>query len=262
MNASPSHDPANDDSLLGALNVVLRKFLQSVDGALPARIVSYERHPENRAVVQPMVAMLTTEGATVPRAQINGVPVLLLGGGGHMLSFNLKPGDFGWLVANDRDISLFMQSFTNASPNTVRFHSFEDAIFIPDAMRDFTINDEDADNVVLQTLDGKYRVTIWDDRVKITADDTTVEMKTGTIELKAPLTITAEAPNILLNGNVTSGGGIGTPNFVLSASNSISMNSPNINIDSANLVINGTRYEDHQHTDVVTGGDNTGGVAP
>lgn len=257
-NAPPSHDPADDDSILGMLNTVLRKFLQSVDGALPARIVSYARHPENRAVVQPMVAMLTTAGATIPRAQINGVPVLLLGGGGHMLSFNLKPGDFGWLIANDRDISLFMQSFNNSSPNTVRFHSFEDAIFIPDAMRDFTINDEDTDNVVLQTLDGKYRVAIWDDRVKITADDTTVEMKTGTVEIKAPLTITAEAPNILLNGNVTSGGGIGTPNVVMAASNNITLQAPTVNINSPNIVLNGIQWQTHKHSGITPGGSNTG----
>lgn len=256
-NASPSHDPANDDSILGMLNTVLRKFLQGVDNALPARIVSYDRD-KNLAVVQPMVAMLTTDGATIPRAQINGVPVLLLGGGGHMLSFNLKEGDLGWIHASDRDISLFMQSFSNASPNTIRFHSFEDSLFIPDAMRNFTINDEDAENVVLQTLDGKYRVTIWDDRVKITADDTTVEMKTGTIELKAPVTITAEAPNILLNGNVTSGGGIGTPNLVLTASASISLNAPAIAINSANLTLNGKNWDTHKHSGVTAGGANTG----
>lgn len=260
MNASPSHDPADDDSLLGMLNTVLRKFLQGVDNALPAKIISYDR-PSNRAVVQPMVAMLTTDGATVSRAQIQGIPVLLLGGGGHMLSFNLKPGDLGWIHASDRDISLFMQSFSNSSPNTIRFHSFEDSLFIPDAMRDFTINGEDEENAVLQTLDGKYRIAIWDDRVKITGDDTTVEMKTGTVDIKAPLTITAEAPNILLNGNVTSGGGIGTPNMVLTASNSISMNAPNITVTSPNFVINGTRYEDHHHSSQVgDGGSQTGDV--
>lgn len=260
MNASPSHDPANDDSLLGALNTVLRKFLQNVDNALPARIVSYDRDA-NRAVVQPMVAMLTTDGATVPRAQIQGVPVLLLGGGGHMLSFNLKPGDMGWIHASDRDISLFMQSFTNAKPNTIRFHSFEDSLFIPDAMRDFTINGEDAENVVLQTLDGKYRVTIWDDRVKITADDTTVEMKTGTVEIKAPVSITAQAPNIFLNGNVTSNGGPGTPNLALTASNSIALNAPNIAINSVNLTLNGKNWDTHHHSSAVgDGGAQTGAV--
>jgi hypothetical protein len=246
--------------MLGMLNTVLRKFLQATDDMLPAKVVSYDRD-SNRAVLQPMVAMLTTEGATVSRAQVQGVPVLRIGGGGHVLAFNLKEGDFGWIKANDRDISLFAQSFSATAPNTTRFHSFEDALFIPDAMKDVVIKGEDDENAVFQTIDGKYRIALWDDRIKITADNTTVELKTGTAEITAPLTMTINAPNILLNGNVTSGGGAGTPNLVLAASASITMSAPAIAINSANLVINGTRYDSHHHASAVgTGGSQTGGI--
>lgn len=239
MNSPPSHDPANDDSLLGMANTILRKFLQGVDGMLPASIVSYDRDT-NRAVVQPMVAMLSTDGVSVPRAQIQGIPVLLLGGGGHMLSFNLKAGDFGWIAANDRDISLFMQSFTATAPNTLRFHSFEDAMFIPDAMRGYTINGEDDENVVLQTLDGKYRIAVWDSKIKITADQSFVEVDDAQI--------TVQALNINLNGNVTSNGGPGTPNLNLTASNSVTITSPNVIINSPNIVLDGKQWQTHKHS--------------
>lgn len=167
-NAPPSVNPANEDSLQGVFDTVLRKFLQQTDDMLPAVVRTFDRDT-NRAQVQPMIAMLTTNGEQVQRAQLASVPVLLLGGGGHMLSFNLKAGDFGWIKANDRDISLFMQSATGGPPNTRRMHSFEDALFIPDAMRNFTVPVGQEDAVNLQTLDGQYRVSIGDEYVQLSS---------------------------------------------------------------------------------------------
>lgn len=167
-NAPPSIDPSNEDSLQGVFESVLKKALQKTDDMMPARVVSYDR-TTNRAQVQPMVAMLTTAGAQVARAQIASVPVLLLGGGGHMLSFNLKPGDFGWIKANDRDISMFLQSWSGGPPNTYRMHSFEDSLFIPDAMRGFTVPAGQEEAANLQSLDGSCRVSLGADYVELAA---------------------------------------------------------------------------------------------
>lgn len=256
--APPSIDPANSDSLQGIFSLVLRKFLQGVDDMLPARVISYDR-TANRALIQPMIAILVTDGSLVQRAQIASVPVFRFGGGGHVLSFNLKEGDLGWIKANDRDISLFAQSYSQSQPNTLRYHSFEDAMFFPDSMRDVTIKDEDEENVTLQTNDGKYRVTIWDDRIKLTADDTTVEMKSGEVRIRAPLIVALEAANIELAGNVTTGTGTGTPDVTMEASNSITLRSPNVNIDSPNIVFGGIGWQAHEHTNVQNGPNNSGG---
>lgn len=168
-NAPPSRDPANDGSMLGVLQQVLRKFLQNnIDDMLPARVVSYDR-VANRAQVLPLVRILTTDGRQVRRAQVANVPVMQFGGGNALLSFDLQPGDLGWVKANDRDISLVMSRGAESAPNTLRMHSFEDAVFIPDIMRGYTINAEDAGNAVLQTRDGSVRVAIWPDRIKLTA---------------------------------------------------------------------------------------------
>jgi hypothetical protein len=37
----------------------------------------------------------------------------------------------------------------------LRQHTFQDGVFIPEVMRGWTINGEDASNAVLQTLDGQ-----------------------------------------------------------------------------------------------------------
>lgn len=243
-NAKPSGDPANLDSMEGMFNTILRKFLQGQDDMLPARVVSYDRDT-NRAEVLPMVAMLTTGGQQVQRAQVSSVPVLTLGGGGHVLAFNLKPGDFGWLKANDRDISMFLQTFSGGPPNTYRMHSFEDALFIPDPMRGVTIEGEDDENVVLQTLDGKFRIAVWDDRVKVTADQSFIELQNGVA--------TIQALQINLNGNVTSNGGAGTPNISLTAAASITITAPSV-------VIQGREFLAHNHNGVVPGAGNSGGV--
>lgn len=169
-NAPPSRDPANDDSVLGMMRNVLDKFLLGVDDMIPARVIAFNRK-KNRVQVQPLVMLLTTDGSNVQRAQVASVPVVQLGAGGFLLNFNLKAGDFGYLKANDRDISLVMQSGNMAPPNTIRKHSFEDSVFIPVVDRQFTIADEDLDNgnPVFQTLDGVTALAVWQEFVKVRA---------------------------------------------------------------------------------------------
>ena len=167
-NAPPSVDPADDDSMLGMANTILRKFLQRVDDMLPARVVSYDK-ATNLASVAPMVALLTTTGAQVARAQIAAVPVFRYGAGGMLLRFPVKPGDLGWVKACDRDISMFMQSFSGGPPNTVRMHTFEDSMFYPDTLRDVIVDPEDEEAASLQSLDGTHRVVIAEDRVSLVA---------------------------------------------------------------------------------------------
>lgn len=169
QHATPSRDPANDDSLLGMARQILDKFLMGVDDMLPAVVVAFNRDDPPRVTVRPLIKVLTTDGRQIVRAQVASIPVMQFGGGGMALSFNLRPGDLGWIKANDRDISLFLQSYRDNAPNTLRRHTFQDAVFIPDAMRGVMIAGEDAGNAVLQTLDGSVRISLWPDRVKITA---------------------------------------------------------------------------------------------
>jgi hypothetical protein len=167
----PSRNTANDDSLLGFITLALMKDLQNTDDMLPAKVIAYDR-VTNRASVQPLIVMVNTNNEQIPRAQISSIPVLQLGGGGFVLSFPLNTGDLGWIKANDRDISLFLTSLAQSPPNTIRKHTFQDAIFIPDTMfKSVTINEEDADNAVIQSLDGTCRIAISNGSVKITAPE-------------------------------------------------------------------------------------------
>lgn len=202
----PSKNPADSGGLSGVLSGVMSKFLQNVDDCLPATVVDYDRD-SNTATVKPMVAVLTSEGASVSRAVVASVPVFAYGGGKFVINFPLKPGDLGWIKATDRDISLFKQGMAEAKPNTLRKHSFEDALFFPDIIKNFTIDPEDKEaNAVIQSVDGTVRVALWPDRVKVTAKETWFEVKDdGIITGTAPQKVFFDTPLVEFAGVFRSG---------------------------------------------------------
>jgi hypothetical protein len=76
----------------------------------------------------------------------------------------------GWIKANDRDISLFKQTAEAAQPNTQRKHSFEDAVFIPQAAWNLiSLAEEDTGNAVLQNFAGTVKIALWGNLIKILA---------------------------------------------------------------------------------------------
>lgn len=204
--APPSLDPADADSMLGMARMVLQKFLQGVDDMLPAIVVSYDR-TKNRAKVRPLIRMVTTDGRQVGRAPLAAVPVFSYGGGGFTLNFPLKAGDLGWIKANDRDISLMLQGGKESPPNTKRLHSFQDAVFIPDVMKGYAIAGEDADNVVLQSLDGTVKVAVGAAGLKLAAGGMSMTMTTAGTVFVGPVTIGGVVMNSHKHPGVQTGAG-------------------------------------------------------
>lgn len=167
--APPSRNPADSDTLTGLLKLALTKFLQKTDDMLPARVIAYNA-ATNTAQVQPLIAVVSTANQQIPRAQIASVPVLQLSGGGFIDYFPINTGDYGWIKANDRDISLFKQTQAQASPNTQRKHSFEDGVFIPQASwNQIELAEEDVHNRVIQNYAGTVKISLWDNLIKILA---------------------------------------------------------------------------------------------
>lgn len=248
----PSIDPASRGNLAGTVRLILTKFLQGVDDMLPARVLAYDR-TTNLARVQPLISMVTTSNVRVDRGQIAAIPVLQLGGGGFVLSFPIKSGDLGWIKANDRDISLFKQVHDIAAPNTQRKHSFSDALFIPDTMlQAVTINAEDDENVVLQTLDGTVRIALFSDKVKITA--LRVEVVAPEVVVTASTSITLDSPITTITGNLAAGTG-GGATAAFSGS-----------IDAQGEITTqqggGIALSTHKHNGVQPGAGDTGGPIP
>ena len=169
QNSPPSRNPANNGTFVGLLELLKTKLLQNFDDMLPAQVIGYDR-ASNRAQVQPMIVVVTTDNQQVQRAQIASVPVFRFGGGGFASSFPLKAGDLGWIKANDRDISILKQTGQSSAPNTQRKHSFEDALFIPDIWYQIlSIANEDLANFILQNYSGTVKISMSEEYINLTA---------------------------------------------------------------------------------------------
>lgn len=198
-NNNPSSDPAYNGTLVGAIQFALKKAMQNIDGMLPAKVIAYDQiNDPNFVQVQPLIAMVGTSGQRVSRPQLARIPLYTLGSGsGFFINFDLKPGDFGWIEANDRDISLFLQNYEEAAPNTQIVKSFSSAVFKPDCMRGFSIAPADAGGMVISNLTGTVKIVLQGDTIKIVAPT-----------ISATATQTTLAGNLLVNGNIVATGSI------------------------------------------------------
>lgn len=183
----PNTDAADDGSLSGQLGAALKAFfLNQFEGMLPATVVSYNDQT-NRAVIKPLVMLGTTSGAKVSRAQVSGIPVYRFGGGGFFMRFPIKAGDFGWIKANDRDISLvFQRGGLEDWPNTARMHKFSDAMFFPDTFKQWVISGENADKAVWQTMDGETCISLGAGEIKHKVGGVSISVSASGISLVSP----------------------------------------------------------------------------
>jgi len=231
----PNKNPASDGSFAGLLAFAMRKQAQDIQGQLPAMVLSYDRNA-NVATVQPLISVRSTNGQTWQRAPIAKVPVLALGGGGYCVTFPLAKGDFGWIEASDRDISLFMQSKANSAPNTDRLHSFEDGRFIPDAFSKYTFGG-DAGSMVIQSYDNSVSITVGPGKITL---------KAATVEIDAATAVNITTPTTTVNGNLAQGGGGSATSSLNNLASTGTLTNNGVNVGST-----------HVHTDPQ--GGNTGG---
>ena len=166
----------NTSSERGDLTSNLRLFFESfikenLDDMLPCKVVAHNRNT-NRVDIQPLIMLKATDGSKINRQIIKNIPVFRFGGGGFFISVPIKVGDFGWIKANDRDISLMVQSGGSADiPNTKRLHSFNDGLFFPDTLKDWIINGKNANALVISSLDGSTCIAVDNGRVEIDTQD-------------------------------------------------------------------------------------------
>ena len=202
-NNNPSIDPANNDTLAGSIRFAFGKLIQDINGMLPAQVIEYDR-TANRVQVQLLISLITTDGSSIPRPQLASLPVLILGGGGYILSYPINTGDLGWVIANDRDISNFLQTYSQSTPNTYRISQFSDGLFIPDAMRGYTISSDDSAKVVLQTLDGTSKISLGTSNITITTTSTVnINAISANMDLGLPTNVFSITGSIAATGTVT-----------------------------------------------------------
>lgn len=193
LNSLPSFNPANLESASGIISEVLADFARSFECCMPAVVVSYDR-TTHLAVVQPAINIVMTTGENVTRAQIR-VSVWRFMCGGYLVDLPILAGDTGWIVAADRETSLFKGSKKASPPNTYETHKYSQGFFIPDRFGSLALAGEDAGNMVFQNAGGTEKISIGAGSMKITS---------------AALTISCPVVNftgaIIAQGDITAGG--------------------------------------------------------
>lgn len=161
-NQTPSRRPADEGTLAGVISLAIQKALQSTDGMMPVEVVAYDR-ATNRATVRHLIQMTGSDGQRVSRANVSSVRVMQPGNGAFSISLPIKPGDKGWLMAADRDLSIFQdQGLGEAAPNTDRMKSFQDGVFMPDAMSNGNAPAGQDDKVVIGSNSGSAYMSFDD----------------------------------------------------------------------------------------------------
>lgn len=166
----PTHNPADINTLDGMNNFLADKMSMNIQKVIPGIVQSYNRLT-NRAVVKPAITGVASQGQKVSKEALTDVPVLNLSGGGITLSFPIKTGDTGWLIACDRNISIFKQNLTESAPNDIRKHKYEDSFFIPDKINNIGVTDPTAFIIT----DGTTSISLSNNAISLTATTTSVE---------------------------------------------------------------------------------------
>lgn len=206
----PNINPSNNDSFAGLLQYSFSEYLKSVQGLLPAKVIKYDRSA-NRVSVQLLIKLIGTSGQTYSNTQISGLPVMLLGGGDFFISANLAAGDFGWLFATDRDISLFLETYKESEPSVNLVKNFSSSFFIPDIMTGYTIAGEDSSNLVISNKNSTVKISLGSDGITITSPNVTINTEQATVNASTEMTINGNTiinGSLVVNGDMTGGGTI------------------------------------------------------
>lgn len=236
--------PAEGDELSTAIKYAINRAMLDLDKCMPALLLDYDRE-KNTATVQPLVNITLTDGTNRERPKFKNIPVLSYGGGGFNINYPLQPNTLGWIFGCDRDIELVMQEQKPSPAPTAQKHSFSSAFFVPDVWRNYTINGEDSEAMVIQAVDGAVRISLTSSEVRITASS---KVKVDAPEIINTANTITNNGNTIVNGELTVNGG-----SQLNGTANISGNSTL----SGGATIGGIDFGSHVHSDPQ--GGNTGG---
>lgn len=189
-----SENPANNDSLEGLNEFLQDKMYLHLEKVIPAKIESYNK-TKNRAIVKPLITGIATQGDKVSKDLIPNIPVVQMGGGDVTMTFPIKAGMTGWLIACDRDISIYKSIKDETAPNTPRKHKYQDSFFIPDAM-----NNAGTDDFQIKSVNSSFNL----DNTSITEKTQDYKLTASTFNLYGSTSLSIAAPA----GNISTTTGI------------------------------------------------------
>lgn len=182
------------------LRFQMRRMMDGLHVAMPAKVLAFQPGPPVRVTVQPTTQMKITLGEEVSYRslpQLSGVPVVLpfAQTAGFLLTVPIQPGDTGLLVIPDRGLDNFLQAGDVAAPPFYgdptliqpRGHSLTDAIFIPGLSSDAVeIADYSTEAIELRDKERKSYISLGPDGITMTDGTAVMKMSGGKLETTAP----------------------------------------------------------------------------
>lgn len=180
-----------------------KKLRESISVAATVQVASFD--PAKMTVnVQPLSKHLEN-GKYESQPQILKVPVALTHCGGFIFRPWIKEGDIGTVVYLDHDMDATVTGGKEAKPMTERNHATTDAIFVGALVAgDYTAEGLPDESICIATEDGKIYIAVMKNKVVIKNEDTIVEFKKDSIDMKTrAINITVDdAVNIQGNVNI------------------------------------------------------------
>ena len=192
--------------------------------AMPGHIVSYNSATMTCSVqvgIQGVQRMQDGTRKNVSIAPIIDVPVHFPGGGGHTMTFPVKPGDECLIIFSERSIDNWFQHGGTMPPSDFRMHDINDAFaLVGTRSQGNTLPNVATDTVQMRSDDGKTLVQVDGPNTAIIlwaagAGGEThvfVDGANGEVIMTAPKQVVMHTPQLLVTGQVIAG--VGTPDAV------------------------------------------------
>lgn len=196
----PSYNPSDTSSLSGVMRI-FSDYLQNLIECCQPCVVQSVDYATNTVIVRPAINISTTTGEYVQREVIK-LTAWRFASGGFLIHYPIRQGDTGWMIASDKDTSLFKQEKNIADPNTNLKHQYSQGFYIPDKISGFNVSNDDSGRLVLQNEGGSERISIGAGDTKIFSSNLSITATN--------LTVTGETQ---FNGNVTIDGNMHSTNY-------------------------------------------------
>lgn len=228
--------------------------------ALPGIILSFDPVAVTCTVQPAIQGSITQQNGQTQQVNLPvlvDVPVIFLRGGGFVLTHPVTAGDACLVVFASRCIDGWWQGGDVAPALSQRMHDLSDgfALVGPFTATGLTppVNTED---VQIRSLDGKVFIGIKPDQtIEAVNPQASVKLKpSGDIELKGSASITLDAPQIFLKGNIITSGQTGSGTVTMTGDITLTGSLTS----TGDQVAGGISQTGHTHTGVQSGSGNTG----
>lgn len=196
----PSYNPADTKSMSGAMRIFADYLLNLIECCQPCVVQSVD-YASNTVIVKPAINVPTATGEYIKRDIIK-LTAWRFASGGFLIHYPINVGDTGWMIAADKDTSLFKQENAIADPNTYIKHQCSQGFYIPDKIKGFQVSSDDQGRLVLQNQAGTERISIGASDTKIYSTSLSITATN--------MTVTGDSQ---FNGNVNISGTMHSSNY-------------------------------------------------